>query len=101
MAEIDGGEADREGQGRHDFEIDETLDAHATYALEVAMAGDSGDQRRQNQGGDDGLDEAQKYVAEDTQVDRDTRCVEAQFGAGDHRDKDPRCKGPATQAVYR
>src|SRR5258705_13032066 len=100
MAEIDCGEADRERESRHNFEVDETLDAHATDTLKVAVAGNSGDQRRQNQGCDDGLDKAEKYVAEDTQIDGDSGSDEAQLCARYHRDDYIRREGPAMQSIH-
>ena len=77
VAEIDGSESDDKGEGGHDLEVDEALDAHASHALQVSVACDAGDQRGQDEGSDDGLDEAQKDVAEDSQADSQRGCVEA------------------------
>ena len=49
VAEIDGDEAEDEGEGRGDLEVDKAFDAHASDALEVAVAGDAGDQCRKNE----------------------------------------------------
>ena len=70
-AEIDGDEAEDKSEGGGDLEVDETLDAHAPDALQVAVAGDAGDQRCEDERSDDGLDQAKKDVAENTQVDGD------------------------------
>lgn len=100
-ADVDGDEADDKGQGGRDLEVDEALNAHTSDAFEIAMAGDAGDESGEDERSDDGLDEAQKDVAEDTQTDRGRWGVEAQFGAGYHRDKDPRSEGAAAQGVDR
>src|ERR1700733_9676876 len=89
VAEIDGDEAYDESEGGSDFEVDETLDAHAANAFQIAVACDSGDERREDQRRDDGLDEAQEYIAEDTKVDRNRRRVEAQLRTRDHGNKNP------------
>jgi hypothetical protein len=94
VAEIDRSESDYKSQGCYDFEVDEALDAHAAYALQIAMASNARHQSCEDQGSDDGLDEAQKDVAEDPQADRERRCVEAQLRASHHRDEDPRRQGP-------
>src|SRR3981081_4103353 len=99
MAEIDGDKAQDKGQGGRDLEVDEALDAHASDALEVAVAGDAGDQRREDERSDDGFDQAKKDVAENTQVDGYCGCIEAQLGTGDHRDEDPHREGPAAPSI--
>ena len=82
--------SDYEGQCGKDLKVDQALDADAADTLQVAMARDTGNKRGEDQRSDDGLDQAQEDVAEDTQRDRKSRSIEAQFGSHDHGDKDPR-----------
>ncbi len=57
--------------------------------LEIAVAGDSGDERAENERRDDYCNEAEKNVAEDAQVLGDVRPVETNFAAGEHGEENP------------
>ena len=97
--DVDGGEADDEGEGGEDFEVDEALDAHAADGLHVAVSGDAGDEGGEDEGGDDGLDEAEEDVREDAERDGKGGGVEAEFGTGEHGDEDPGGEGSAAGGV--
>src|ERR1700722_7646681 len=55
--EISQQDADSQGQGGHDFEIDQGLDADAAYLFEVAHAADAGDDSEENNEGDEDFDD--------------------------------------------
>ena len=59
------------------------------------MACDARHQRRENQRRDDGLDQSQKDITEDTETNRQRRRIEAKLGPRHHRNKDPRRQGAA------
>ena len=68
--DVDRDEADDERERRDDLEVDDRAQAHPADHLEVAGAGDAGDQRREDQRRDDHLDQAEEQLAERPEVDR-------------------------------
>src|SRR5271168_5420646 len=89
MAQVDGGEADKKRNGGDDFKIDQTLDADAAHGAQVAVTRDAGDERGQDERGDDDLDQAQKNVAQEAQAFGELRMVQADFKSEQHGEKDP------------
>ncbi len=77
FGDVDRQQADDEGQGGDDLEVDERLDAHAADAFEVAVTGDADDEGGEDERGDDGLDQAQKDVGEDAGLGGDGGGIEA------------------------
>ena len=63
-------QADDEGDGGDDLEVDDRAKPHPADDLHVAGAGDAGDERREDQGGDDHLDHPEEELAEGPEVDR-------------------------------
>jgi hypothetical protein len=100
LTKVDGDEANDKRKRGDDLKVDEALDADAADALEIAMAGDTGDERSEDKGSDDGFDEAKEDIAEDPERNREMRSIKTQLGASNHSDEDPggkssaaRCKG--------
>ena len=88
-SEVDGDEADHEGEGRHHLEVEESLDAHSADLLEVGVPRDAHHDRREDEWRQDRLDEPEEDLAEQAQRDRELRPIVADLGAGDHGDEDP------------
>ena len=88
-ADIDGAEADEQRHGCDQLKINQALDADASDAAEIAVAGDARDQRAQNQRRDDHFDQAQENIAEDAQVFGKVRAVQADFSAEEHGEENP------------
>ncbi len=66
--EVDDAEAEEEREGGHDFEIQNRFAADAAHVFDIAAAGDSCDQGREDERRDDGADEAQKDRAHEAQL---------------------------------
>ena len=64
LDEVDEGQAQEQGDRRHDLEIDEGLDPHPADGLQVAVAGDADDEGGEDERGDDRLDEADEDDAQ-------------------------------------
>ena len=73
----------------YDFKINQALDADPSDAAQIAVAGDARDQRAENQRRDNHFDQAQENVAEDAQVFREVRAVQADFSAEQHGEENP------------
>ena len=56
FAEIDGGDPEEERDGSDDFEVQETLPADAADFAQVAVAGNAGDERAEDERSDDHFD---------------------------------------------
>ena len=78
-ADIDGGETDDDRDGGDDFEVDQALQPDAANPFGIAVPGDSGDQRAQNQRRNDHRDQPQKNIAEDAQSARRRAASRNQF----------------------
>ena len=83
LREVDREQADQQRERRDDLEVDHRAQPHAADDLEVARAGDAGDQRREDQRRDDHLDQAQEELAERPEVERPGRVVRLDQGTGD------------------
>ena len=70
LHDVDRREPDAERDGGDDLEIDDRAQPHAADDLDVAGAGDAGDQRREDQRRDDHLDHPQEQLAEGAEVRR-------------------------------
>ncbi len=64
-------QADGQGDGGGDLEVDDRLEADAPQRLQVAGAGDAGDERRKEKRRDDHLDHPQKRIGQ--RLDRNPR----------------------------
>jgi hypothetical protein len=60
-------EPDAEGEGRDDLEVEERLRPHATDRLEVARLRDADDDRRDEEGDDEALDELDEGLREEAE----------------------------------
>ena len=89
FGEIDCGYAEKERDGGDDFEIDETLPADAAYFAQVAVTGDAGDESADDERGHDDFDEPEEDVAEDAELNGESRRVEAEFEPGEHGEENP------------
>ena len=69
LHDVDRDQADDQRDRRDDLEVDDRAQAHPADDLDVARAGDAGDQRREDQRRDDHLDHPQEQLAERTEVD--------------------------------
>jgi len=63
------------------------------------MAGNANHKRAEQQRGNDRLDQVQEDLADDVQLDGSSRKVVAEFGTGQHGDKDPGCQGPPPESI--
>ena len=79
---------DAERDGSDDLEIDDRAHPHAADHLDVAGAGDAGDQRREDQRRDDHLDHPQEQLAEGAEVHSPL----GMGGADDPSRRDAECK---------
>src|SRR6185369_1708448 len=66
--QVDYAEAQEERDRGDHFEVEDRLQSDAAHLLHVAAAGDAGHQRAEQEGGDDGADEAQKDVADGAEL---------------------------------
>jgi hypothetical protein len=89
LHDVDGDETDDERQRRDDLEVDDRAQAHATDHLDVPGAGNSCDQRREDQRRDDHLDQAQEDLTEGAEIDGRGRVVLAHQVAGNDADREP------------
>ena len=99
LDDVDGHEADDEGDGGDDLEVDDRANTHPADDLHVAGAGDAGDERREDQRGDDHLDHPEEELAEGAEVDRPLGMEAADQPACDdaegQSDEDLLCEGNA------
>ena len=95
FSEIDGGQADEQSECGHDFEVNQRLDAHAAYLLEVGVAGNAHHQRGKYQRRDDGFHEPQEGIAEHLQAHGDAGRIVAQLDANEHAHHNPEREGAA------
>ena len=63
LHEIDHGQSDDQRCGRDNFRIDQRSDAHATDLAQCTSAGDPDNDRGEDEGRDDRLDQVDKNVA--------------------------------------
>ena len=56
--QVDGAQPDEQGKRGDYLEVDQRLDAHAPYLLQVGVAGNAHDQRRKHERRDDSLHQA-------------------------------------------
>ena len=89
FGEIDGEDAEEKSDGGDGFEVDETFPADAADFAEVAVTGDAGDQRAEDERRDDDFDEAEENVAEESRVGGEGGSVEAEFETGEHGEENP------------
>ena len=83
-------QADREGHRRGHLEIDDRLEADSPERLQIAGAGDAGDERRKKQRRDDHLDHPQERIGERLDRDSCARPDSPEDGARDEPDEDLR-----------
>src|SRR5262249_19282180 len=88
-SEIDGGDADEKRDSGGGFEVDEAFQADAADFAQVAVSGDAGDERAENERSDDDFDKAKENVAENAQTCGDAGGVQAKLEAGQHSEEDP------------
>jgi len=99
--EIYGKDANEESDGGDNLEVQEAFPADAPNFAEVAVPGNSGDQRAENERSDNDFDEAEKDVTENAYLNSEGWGVEAQFEAGKHGEKDPESKRTFPNTGYR
>jgi hypothetical protein len=86
---IDGAQPNQHRNGREHFEIDQCLQPHSAQAPHLSVRSDAGDQGTENEGSNNGLDQAQEDVAKYPQADGEGGRIHPQFAARDHGPKDP------------
>src|SRR5215472_7793213 len=99
--QVDGAEPDEQSQGGDQFKINEGFDAHASNLLQVGMPGNAHHQRGEDQGRDDGADQAQKDRAQYLKLFGESGEVMADLRAQEDSDHDPRgerAAGPGVSA---
>src|ERR1017187_7206874 len=88
--QVHGAQAQEQRGGGDDFEIDDGFGADAAHALQVAAAGHARHQRAEQQGRDDGADQAEENVGHRPQLLGGSRRDDAESHARRHSDENPR-----------
>ena len=97
MREIDGDGAQNQAPcGRH-LKEDQRLKRHPSYAAQLAVPSDAGDDAAEDERGHDHPDKAQKDLAQKVGLGGELGRVHAQLGAEDHGEEGPQQQRTATQ----
>jgi hypothetical protein len=89
LGDVDRGDSQENGEGSDDLKVHQAFPTDAADAFQVAVAGDAGDQRAENQGRDNYLDQSQKDIAEESELFGELGTVQANFEAGEHGKENP------------
>src|SRR6185437_10514741 len=84
-----------------EFEVKQRLRAHAPHFFKIAAAGNSDDQRRENQWRDDRLDQVEKNVSEEVDVIAPLRTDVTEQSAQHQAKKDLSCQRRAIPGALR
>ena len=90
--QVHGAQTEEERDRRHKLEVKDRFQPDPSHLLDAARARDAVNQSSKQQRRDDGLDQAQKDIADDSQVHGDSGSAHTERNAGGHAEKDPRCQ---------
>ena len=91
-ADIDYCQPDEECDRGHDLEVDERLYSHASHLLQIRVAGNPDDERREEKRSNDRFDHPEEDQAQDAQVHRNTRPIVTNLRPNDHAHQNPGSK---------